>query len=726
MTLLRHLMAGWRPEGAATKALAYILNPSTSPGVAGAFVKLLGPAGVPAFVVHRVDHEAHRSDDSHPDLTIRDPNGTPRVLVATTFWKGVHDSQPASCLRKLPEDALSALVFIAPRERIRGLWSELRTRCQDNPRLDLRDGSSRAGDPAWARIGRNVLMIASWQYVLDSLTETADPSIQQDVVELLGLVDQTDRQAFLPLDANEVTEVGLARRLIGYRKLVDEIATRLEESGVAKLESGNPYFGSYRDGWMRYRTMRVRDEFDMRLGIQVKAWRDLGITPLWWMLRGTVGHWQRIKTGLDEVRSYRGQLHIPIPLSSDAEEGRMIDAAVDRIGEVAHRLVTSSRGMTSCGPSRPPTRQSLLGHVLPSIQPPEPAATRALHYVLEAAPDIASAFVERLMGGGFEIGPIVSEWKFGGIQPDLTVFDVHREARLFIENKFEASLTKNQPVEYLKRLPRDGQSMLAFIAPEDRAEGLWAELKKRCGDAGYTVAEESSTKHFRRMRVAKRRLLLLTSWRWVLLTSWGWALDTLQQAAAAGGHDAVERNIFQLRGLTERTTSSSVSAADRDEPPDAPSDARHVGRLDATEEHSGASPFTDWRVARRVANYTSLIDGITDRLVNEGVGDTKGLNRSGWGRFLRVRTKFGLWLGVDLHTWRDRGITPIWSSFSGSGFGGRMQQTRKLFPDAFEENGRLYVPVRLQTGVERDRVIDHAFKQIVHTADTLLEAFPEE
>ena len=620
-----------------------------------------------------------------------------------------------------------ALAFIAPRERIRRLWSELRTRCQGSPRLDLRDESSRTADPAWARVGRNVLMIASWQYVLDSLRRAAaDPSIQQDVVELLGLVEQTDRQAFLPLDANEVTEVELARRLVGYRKLVDKIAARLEESGVAKLESGDPYFGSYRDGWMRYRTMRVRDEFDMRLGIHVKAWRDLGITPLWWTLRGTVGHWQRIKAGLDDVRSYRGQLHIPIPLSSDAEEGRVIDTAVDRIREAANRLVTSSRGVTSRGPSRPPTRQSLLGHVVPSIQPPEPAATRALHYVLEAAPDVASAFVERLMDGGFEIGPIVSEWKFGRVQPDLTVFDVRREARLFIENKFEASLTKNQPVEYLKRLPRDGQSMLAFIAPEDRAQSLWAELKKRCGDAGYTLAEESSTKHFRRMRVAKRRLLLLTSWRWVLLTSWGWTLDTLQQAAAMGGYDAVERDIVQLRGLTERTTSSAFSSAGSDERADAPPDAPHVGRLDVAEEASSASPGTDWRIARRISNYTGLIDGITDRLVKEGVADTQGLNRSGWGRFLRLRAKFGLWLGVDLHTWCDRGITPIWCSFSGSVFGGRVQHAKELFPDAHEEYGRLYVPVRLQTGVYRDRVIDDGFRQILGTADTLLEAFPDE
>ena len=702
MNLLRHLMDGWRPEGAATKALAHILDRHASPGMADAFVKLIGPAGVPAFPAHRVEHEEHeasRSDDGRPDITIRDTDGKSRVLVATTFWNGVHDSQPVSRLRELPDDAPSALVFIAPRERIRGLWSELRTRCQDSPGLGLRDESSRTGDPVWARAGRHVLMIASWRYVLDALRrQAADPAVEQDIDELLALVDQTDRRAFTPLEPGDVADIGLAQRLIEYGNLLDRIAERLEANGVAKLVSRDPYWGSYQAGWMRYRSMRMH-EFDMRLGIQVKAWRDLGTTPLWCVLRDVGGHWQRIKAGLDDARSYRGGLHIPIRLPSDGDEARTIDDAVDQMRHMADRLATARHGVTSRGPSRSPTRQSLLGQVIPLIQPPEPAATRALHYVLEAAPDVGSAFFERLVGGGFEIGRIASEWKFDRVQPDLAVFDVHGKARLFIENKFEAWLTPNQPVEYLKRLPRDGQSMLAFIAPEERAKSLWAELKKRCQDKGYALADESSTKHFRRMRVTKRGLLPLPArWKWVLLTSWRWVLDTLQQAAAAEGHEAIARDIVQLRGLTEPTTSSSPLSDGHDERPDGSSDAQHVGRPDAIEEPPGASPVTDWRVARRMSNYASLIDRITDRLVQEGVADTKGLNRSGWGRYLGLHTKFGLWLGVDFYTWRDRGITPIWLSFSGSGFRGRMQQAKELFPDAHENKEALLKRVWVGAG----------------------------
>jgi len=725
MSLLGHLMDGWRPEGAATRALAHILDRHTSPGMADAFVELIGPAGVPAFPADRVEHEASRSDDSRPNITIRDAGGKSRILVATKFWNGVHDSQPVSCLRELPEAPPSALVFIAPRERIRELWSELRTRCQDSPGFGLRDESSRTGDPAWARAGRHVLMIASWQYVLDALRrQAADPAVEQDIDELLGLVDQTDRRAFTPLEPSEVTDVGLARRLIEYRKLVDRIAEWLEEGGVAELVSGDPYWGSYRAGWMRYRSMRMHDEFDMRLGIQVKAWRDLGTTPLWCVLRGAVGRWQRIKAGLDDARSYRGRLHIPIRLPSDGDEARAVDDAVDQMRHVADRLATARHGVTLRGPSRSPTRRSLLRQAIPSKRR-ETAATLALQHVLEAAPDVASAFVERLMGGGFETGRIVSEWKFGPVRPDLTVFDAHGEARLFIENKFDAWLTPRQPVDYLKRLPRDSQSMLAFIAPEDRADGLWAELKEKCQRVGYALDDESSTRHFRRMRVTKH-VQAPRVWRWMLLTSWRWVLDALQQAAAAEGHRAIERDVVQLRGLTEPTTSISPRSEGHDERPDVSSDARRAGRPDASEEPPAASPVTDWRVARRMSNYASLIDGITDRMVQEGVADTKGLNRSGWGRYLGLHTKFGLRLSVDFHTWRDRGITPIWLSFSGSGFRGRVRQAKELFPDAYEHKDRLYIPVRLQAGVVRDRVIDDAFRQIRSMADTLLEEFPEE
>ena len=337
-------------------------------------------------------------------------------------------------------------------------------------------------------------------------------------------------------------------------------------------------------------------------------------------------------------------------------------------------------------------RPSLLGTLVPLIRQPEPAATRALHYVLEAAPEIASAFVELLTGGRFDCGRIVSEWEFGQVRPDLAIFDTRGKRRLFVENKFWASLTDYQPVAYLKALPSDHDAMLAFIAPEDRTVSLWADLKERCERDDLDITDEIKSNDFCRMRVGKRQLLL-TSWRRVL--------DTLERAASAGGHVTIAQNIVQLRGLTGQMNSDVFLPLRGEEP-------------------------SDLRVARRMLNYAGLIDSITDSLVTDGVADTKGLRPSGWGRYLRMHARFGLWLHVDLVLWYYSGITPVWTKHntnsSFSGIEGKLSQAEKMFTDAQEtDDGVLCVPIRLKTGVERDRVIDDAVKQMRRVADGLLE-----
>lgn len=95
-----------------------------------------------------------------------------------------------------------------------------------------------------------------------------------------------------------------------------------------------------------------------------------------------------------------------------------------------------------------------------------------------------------------------------------------------------------------------------------------------------------------------------------------------------------------------------------------------------------------------------------------------------------MRAKFGLWLGVDLTAWRDWGITPIWSEHDTnvpfSGVQGKILQAEKLFGDAQETGGQLYIPIRLTIGAERDRVIDDAVRQVRSIADMFLKAFPDE
>lgn len=55
------------------------------------------------------------------------------------------------------------------------------------------------------------------------------------------------------------------------------------------------------------------------------------------------------------------------------------------------------------------------------------------------------------------------------------------------------------------------------------------------------------------------------------------------------------------------------------------------------------------------------------------------------------------------------------------------QTISELFDDAqhYEDTGTLYIPIRLKTGVERDRVVDEAVEQMKWISETLLENFSD-
>ena len=335
-------------------------------------------------------------------------------------------------------------------------------------------------------------------------------------------------------------------------------------------------------------------------------------------------------------------------------------------------------------------RVSLLGHLVPLMRQPEPAATQALAYILKSAPGIVGEFVLLLTGERFETGRIGSEWQFENrVQPDVVIFDGHGKVRLFVENKFWAPLTRNQPVAYLRALPDSGQSVLAFIAPKDRVFSLWNELKERCRSEKLGLADELSRDGYRRIR-AGERTLLLTNWRFVL--------ESLRRVAAAGGHAGIVHDIDQLRGLTERMNSGVFLPLRGDEP-------------------------TNLRVARRLLNYASLIDDIVAGLIEGRVADTSGLAAAGWGRYLNLQNRC-VSLCISLRAWHRFGMTPLWCKIlpeEGVPPGlveGQFDGARG------DDNGGILIPIRVSTGVERDKVVSDAVDQMRHLA-RLLESAPK-
>ena len=252
---------------------------------------------------------------------------------------------------------------------------------------------------------------------------------------------------------------------------------------------------------------------------------------------------------------------------------------------------------------------SVLAHVvLGGSLPSEPAATKALAFILNSYPDIARASIGllRVAKVEFEPGRIKAELRHEDGQPDLTIYDSNGDVRSFVENKFWAGLTEAQPVSYLNDLPNDPPSSLVFIVPEQRLSTVWNELKVRCDQAKLDWIDTPSRGPVTWARVGGQTMLI---------TSWKHVLDVLLDAARFGGHEGTSHDILQLQGLTSRMDLEAFLPLRPDE-------------------------VTDQETALRMMNYSGLIEEITQKLKDRRIADTTSLKTShGYytaGRYLRL------------------------------------------------------------------------------------------
>lgn len=336
-----------------------------------------------------------------------------------------------------------------------------------------------------------------------------------------------------------------------------------------------------------------------------------------------------------------------------------------------------------------------------STQQKEPAATLALKYILDPNrnSELAKEFIGMLGDENmqFEPGRVEAETDSEGSRPDLKIFDMDGHARVFVENKFWAPLTEAQPVSYLRSLREYPESALVFIVPEMRVETVWQELKERCKLATdlewENVAENTPV---RRARVGSRNMLI---------TNWNHVLSKLMNAVRPENGDA-RHDIFQLQGLVKWMDSEEFLPLHDEE-------------------------VVDQDTARRMISFIGLIHKILNRLINDGITDTKKLGPSNsvfyfrLGHFFQMYGSFELLLTIEFKLWRDHGVSPLWlrSSIEADQ---NLEKAREFIQNNVESEGYRYFPIRLKPGVEKDRVIDFAVEQIRHLVDHCREPAPQD
>jgi len=348
MSVLAHVISSsklLKDEPAATQALAFILNQETA--LVGAIARMLHIKFEPGQVVAE---EADKG--SRADLTIYDSEGKARILIENKFWGGLTDAQPILYIDKLPQEKESALVFIVPEKRMQTIWIELKYRCQGGGRKFQVNQEEGAVFLAKVTDNRNIpktLMMTSWGYALSQLSEQTasmgNESIKRDILQLCGLTKKMDHDAFLPIRACEVSDQQIARRIVNYVDLIDEITKKLESKEIAEVlkPSGSPngyYFGQY---------FILHKKFLFWLGLSFKYWKSWGKTPLWLTFDKSKNtcHWSNGKPDYKRIEKILKEPIIvkegeylcrPVLLKIASEQENVVRDAVSSIVEMAEKL----------------------------------------------------------------------------------------------------------------------------------------------------------------------------------------------------------------------------------------------------------------------------------------------------------------------------------------------------------------------------------------------------
>lgn len=341
---------------------------------------------------------------------------------------------------------------------------------------------------------------------------------------------------------------------------------------------------------------------------------------------------------------------------------------------------------------------SLLAHLAYKFSgQTETTATEALGYILSRSEAARNALRDTLKTGGAHVGPIarvqteVIGKKMERI--DLSAYNEADEERVLIEAKFWASLTGNQPSEYLNRLPNDGKpSALLFVAPESRLETLWPEVCDRARKE-FAVDMGSETGDLRTAAIAgSERRLMLTSWRAML--------GAMASRASVDGDSAAERDILQLNALCEREDTEEFRPLRGNEvSPDFP---------------------------RFQAHLINLVGDAVTRSKNEEV-------ISSFGPWTSTVESHGMWITIvgatalihiNYRHWAKERETPVWLSFTNSGDTKLEAVRERLQPDLAP--GKDILPIYLPLGVEREAVLNAIVERLREVGKLLASPAPRE
>ena len=221
----------------------------------------------------------------------------------------------------------------------------------------------------------------------------------------------------------------------------------------------------------------------------------------------------------------------------------------------------------------------------------EDVATDALSFILNRS-DSAKAALSEFLGdadGPLTIEKVDTQFflESSYSYPDMALKDTANNLMAFVEAKFWADLTHNQPVTYWEALPADRGAVLLFLVPQPRVDDdyLWDELIGRLRSAGHELRPDDRGKSV--ISASEPNGL-----RRLILTSWDLLLERLEQRIKRDKDTQADFEMAELKGLARVATQGSNT-----DDPD--------------------------------AEFKWLFKDVVERLVESGWGNTDGLAAGG-------------------------------------------------------------------------------------------------
>lgn len=312
--------------------------------------------------------------------------------------------------------------------------------------------------------------------------------------------------------------------------------------------------------------------------------------------------------------------------------------------------------------------QTVFSHIIQRrfSQVNEDVATDALAFILESSESARNGMLKLLRGIEASLPPLRyrTQQVEGTIRPDMWGYH-EGEPRVFIENKFWAGLTDNQPISYLQQLAKyPNPSVLLVVAPAAREHTLWRELKRRMENAGIQFNESvSSTRELFSADTQIGPKVALASWNKVLSVM---ELETL-------GDTKVKSDLVQLRSLCDA------------------SDINAFAPIQLSETSNQRTPAL-------IVQLNTVIQNVIGKLVSESVLNLNGLRpQASWdriGRYARFNYPAGFgpnfWIGLHFGLWKVHGTSPLWLIFNDKDQG-RCEEVKKLIEPLAIETGSLTV-----------------------------------